>query len=210
MAVAGTSALKPAFPVPDALAGIIPAGGLLGGSAYSLGTAGALLLALLAEPSGEGNWCGVVGMPELGVEAAERAGVSLDRLVLVPEPGDQWLAVTAALVEVLPVIAIRPGGRFGAGDATRLSARLRDRGGVLLVHGDWPRSEARLEIAEPRWAGVGSGHGCLTEREVLVTATSKRFPERRSVRLELPDRDGRVTMVSAASIPERIGLRAAG
>lgn len=211
-ASAGTKVLKPTFPVPEALAGIVPTGGLLSGAAYSLGTAGALLLALLAEPSREGSWCGVVGVPELGVEAAERAGICLDRLVLVPEPGDQWLAVTAALAEVLPVIALRPGGRVREADASRLTARLRDRGGVLLVHGDWPRAEARLDLIEPRWSGVGAGHGCLTGREVLAAATSKRFPGVRSVRLQLPDENGRLAQAASAppSASEQVDLLVAG
>lgn len=206
----GGSSVKPTFPLPSELAGIMPAGGLVVGSAYSLGTAGALLLAMLAEPSREGSWCGVVGMPELGCEAAERAGICLDRLALVPAPADQWLAVTAALAEVLPVVAVRPSGRVGAGDAARLAARLRDRGGVLLVHGDWPRAEAMLELTEPHWVGVGTGYGYLERREVLVSATSKRFGGVRSVRLELPAADGRLLALSSTGGEQQDGLRVAG
>ena len=200
---------QPRYPVHPALVGLLPAGGLVAGSAYCVGTGGALLLAMLAEPSREGGWCGVVGIPELGCEAADRAGICLDRLALVPEPGDQWLAVTAALAEVLPVIAVRPGGRVGEGDAARLAARLRVRGGVLLVHGDWPRAEAVLELAEPRWAGVGAGHGHLERREVLVRATSRRFAGVRSVRLELPAADGRLLMLGSVD-EQPVGLRVAG
>lgn len=201
---------QPRFPVHPALVGLLPAGGLMAGSAYSLGTAGALLLTMLAEPSREGSWCGVVGIPELGCEAADRAGVCLDRLALVPEPADQWLAVTAALAEVLPVVAVRPGGRVSEGDAARLAARLRDRGGVLLVHGEWPRSEVLLELTEPRWAGVGTGYGYLERREVLVRATSKRFGGVRSVRLELPAADGRLLALGSAGDERQDGLRVAG
>ena len=86
------------FPVHPDLAALLPDGGLKPGSAYSLTGAGALLLALLAEPSREGYWCGVVGMPDFGAEAAAHAGVDLDRLALVPDPAEQWLATTAALV----------------------------------------------------------------------------------------------------------------
>lgn len=203
-------AVKPAFPVPPALARLLPSGGLVAGAAYSLGTAGALLLSLLAEPSREGSWCGVIGMPELGAEAAERAGVVLDRLALVPDPQGQWLAVTAALAEVVPVIAVRPGGPVREKEATRLAARLRDRGGVLLVHGDWPRAEALLEVTEPRWSGMGAGYGYLERREVLVRATSKRFGGVRSVRLELPAPNGRLLALGAARGEHPDGLRVAG
>ena len=114
----------------------------------------------------------------------------LERLVLVPDPADQWLAVTAALVEAVPVVAVRPCGRVREADASRLASRLRDRGSVLLVDGAWPRTEARLSLGEPRWSGVGAGYGYLSSREVTVTITSRRVPAARSVRLVLPRSDG--------------------
>jgi len=51
----------------------------------------------------------VVGVPEFGVEAASSFGIDLERLVLVPNPGDQWLAVTAAIAD-----GIRTSLRFDA------------------------------------------------------------------------------------------------
>jgi len=198
------------FPVPPELAGLLPDGGLKPGSAYSLATTGALLLALLAEPSREGHWCGVVGMPEFGAEAARLAGIALDRLALVPDPADQWLASTAALAEAVPVLAVRPTGLVREGDAARLMSRLRDRGGVLLVHGAWPRAEALLSLSEVRWSGVGDGFGTLTSREVTVTVSSRRIPVPRSVRLVLPDAHGRLAAAVVAPVEQGVGLRAVG
>jgi hypothetical protein len=196
------------FPVPTELSRLLPDGGLKPGAAYCLDSSGALLLALLAESSREGHWCGVVGIPEFGAEAAGHAGIALDRLALVPDPGDQWLASTAALSEALPVVAVRPSGLVREGDAARLMSRLRDRGGVLLVHGPWPRAEARLSLGEARWTGVGDGFGHLTSREVTVTVSSRRIPVPRSVRLVLPGPDGRLSAVEAPE--EHPGLRAVG
>lgn len=184
--------LRPSpYPAPAELAGLLD-GGLKPGAAYSLDTSGALLSALLAGASAEGHWCGVVGVPEFGAEAAGHAGVVLDRLVLVPDPADQWLAVTAALVEAVPVVAVRPFGRVREADASRLASRLRDRGSVLLVDGAWPRAEARVTLGEACWSGVGAGHGYLNSREVTVTVSSRRLPAARSVRLVLPSPDGRL------------------
>ena len=135
-------------------------------------------------------------MPRLGVEAAEGIGVDLSRLVLVPDPGARWLAVTSTVAEVLPVVAVRPSGRAADGEVSRLAARLRDRGAVLLVQGPWPQAEAVLDIGEPAWEGVGRGHGYLAAREVTLTSSSRRWPRSRRARVLLPDASGHVSAAS--------------
>jgi hypothetical protein len=189
----------PVLPVHPALASLLPGGGLRPGSAYSLPRSTSVLLALLAQPSQSGSWCGVVGMPRLGAEAAEGLGVDLSRLVLIPDPGARWLAVTSTVAEVLPVVAVRPSGRAADGEISRLAARLRDRGAVLLVQGPWPQAEAVIEEGEPAWEGVGRGYGYLSGREVTLTSSSRRWPRSRRARVMLPDAAGHV---SAA--PERM------
>ena len=61
-------------------------------------------------------------MPRLGAEAAEGLGVELARLVLIPDPGARWLAVTSTVAEVLSVVAVRPSGRAADGEIARLAA----------------------------------------------------------------------------------------
>jgi hypothetical protein len=206
----------PVLPTAPPLASLLPGGGLRPGAAYSLGPSASLLLALLARPSQEGSWCGVVGMPELGVEAAEHLGVDLSRLVLIPDPGPRWLAVTATIAEVLPVVAVRPSGRAGDAEVARLAARLRDRGAVLLVQGAWPQAEAVLDVGEPAWAGVGDGFGYLSRRELTVTVRSRRSPVPRRGRLLLPAPSGGLATASLetpapARAPEPVHeLRAVG
>jgi len=194
----------PVLPVHPALASLLPGGGLRPGSAYSLPRSTSLLLALLAQASQSGSWCGVVGMPRLGAEAAEGLGVDLSRLVLIPDPGPRWLAVTATVAEVIPVVAVRPSGRAPDGEVARLAARLRDRGAVLLVQGPWPQAEATLEVGEPAWSGLGRGHGYLAERTVTVTSSSRRWPVSRRGRVLLPDAAGGVTAAPTATRLQRV------
>jgi len=174
------------LPTPALLAGLLPGGGLVPGSVYSLTGGGWLLLSLFAEPSRAGLWCAAVGVPELGAEAAAQSGVNLERLALVPDPGGRWFSATAALAEVMALVAVRPASRVADADAARLAAKLRDSKTVLLTIGPWPRAEATLSVTAPRWSGLGEGHGYLRTREVLVTVTSKRTPLPRRVRMELP------------------------
>lgn len=188
----------PVLPVPQVLADLLPGGGLRPGSSYSLGRSMSLLFSLLAGPSRDGGWCGVVGMPGLGAEAARAAGVDLSRLVLIPEPGERWLAVTATIADVLPVVAVRPPARAKDGEISRLAGRMRERGAVLLVQGPWPQTEAMIDIDDPSWSGLGEGSGILSGRELTVTVTSRRFPSPRSGRIMLPDAGGAVSDLPGA------------
>lgn len=190
------------IPTHPAIADLLPGGGLKQGAAYSVERSATLIMALLAGPSAAGSWCGVVGMPEFGVEAAQRFGVDLDRLVLIPHPGDQWLTVTAAIADVLSVVVTRPPKRASDSSVSRLTARLRQRGATLIVLGSWPQSEAMLSLSESSWSGIGHGHGHLSARQVTVTVSS-RSGRPRTARLWLPDPQQEFRMVErqAAAVP---------
>lgn len=178
------------IPTHPAIGRLLPGGALKEGATYSVDRSLTLLMLLLAAPSAAGAWCGVVGVPEFGVEAAAGFGIDLERLVLVPEPGDQWLATTAAIADALSVIVVRPPRRASDASIARLSARLRKRGATLLVLGSWPYSEAMLSITESNWTGIGDGHGYLQSREATVTVTSKAMGRPRSARIRLPESHG--------------------
>jgi hypothetical protein len=152
---------------------VLPGGALREGAVVQVQGSITLLMAALAGPSASGRWVAVAGIPEFGVEAAARFGIELERLVLVPEPGRQWLTVAAALADVIPVVAVRPAGRLAPAEAARFAARLRQRGTLLLVDGEWPGSDARLELEHSDWSGLERGHGHLAEREVVVRVTGR-------------------------------------
>jgi hypothetical protein len=203
----------PVLPVASGLADLLPGGGLRPGGAYSLPRHTSVLLALLAEATRAGSWCGVVGVPQLGVEAAEAMGVDLSRLVLIPDPGPRWLAVTAAIADALPVVAVRPSGRAPDGEVSRLAARLRERGTVLLVQGPWAQTEAALEVDRLHWSGLERGHGYLAERTVTLVSSSRRWPVPRRARVVLPDASGAASpavprlarLEALAAVPEAGG-----
>jgi len=179
-----------------AIARLLPGGGLKQGAAYSVERSAALVMALLAAPSAAGSWCAVVGIPEFGIEAASGFGVDLERLALVPHPGDQWLAVTAAVADVIGMVVTRPPKRVADSSVSRLTARLRQRGATLIVLGTWPQSEAMLSISESNWSGIGNGHGHLTARQVTLTVSHRLDSRPRSTRLWLPDPGLRLAAVS--------------
>ena len=182
-------------PAPPVLAPLLPGGGWKPGCAYDVSSM-ALLAALLAAPSREGSWCAVVGLPEQGVEAAAMAGVRLDRLVLVPTPGQRWLSVVASLSGAVPVVAVRPPERVRESDAARLAARLREHQSVLFALGGWPGAEAVLTLDETSWTGLGTGWGYLAGRGANLNIASKRWSRARSVRIRLPGAGGALEAAS--------------
>ena len=194
----GRPAAQPVATHP-ALAGLLQ---LQAGSTYSVDSM-SLAMTLMAGPSADGAWCGVVGTAELGLEAAAAAGVELRRTILVPDPGEAWLEVVAALIDVLGVVVLRPPSHVGAKDVSRISARLRQRGGILIAYGDWPRSEARVSLSEVEWMGLGQGHGHLQARQATIEVQRGAAPARRG-RVWLPDMSQVVRRVdTAASAQDR-------
>lgn len=179
------------LPVRPDLAAVLPGAGLHRGSVVVVSGSPTLTLALLAAASAAGTWCAVVGMPTLGPLAAAELGLDVDRLALVPDPGPDWAAVVAALVDTLDLVVLRlPAGPrqhpgAGARDRSRLAARLRERGAVLVVCTDrspaqggvdvWPGADLRLRRAEVRWHGLGDGAGRLRGYELTVEVGGRRL-----------------------------------
>jgi len=193
-------------PTHPALAAVLPGGGLREGTVVQATGSTSLLMALLAGPSAAGRWAAVVGLPDFGVEAAARFGIALERLVLVPDPGRQWLTVTSALADVIPVIVIRPAGRLSPAESSRFTARLRQRGGVLITAGEWPGADTVLEVGESDWRGLGDGHGALAEREVLVRSAGRGGLGRPTrTRLRLPDHTLGISAMPAAGTDHTAG-----
>ena len=194
------------LPVLPALESLLPGGGLRRGSVVAVAGSTSLALALLGAASAQGSWCAAVGLPTLGLAAAAELGVVLDRFPLVASPGPGsgpggWAWVVASLLDAFDVVLARPpsgaGGGLRAADARRLTARVRERGAVLVVAGapgSWSEpAEVRLTLASAAWEGVGLGHGRLRARRVEVATGGRGAAGReRRVPLWLPHPDGGV------------------
>jgi len=171
------------LPVAGPLQALLPDGGLRRGSTVSVVGSASLALQLVAAASAAGSWAAAVGLPALGAVAAAEAGVVLERLALVPRPGEQWATVTAALLDALDIVLVRPPHRLRQADARKLIARARERGAVLVPLGPWEGADMRLEVASARWHGLGQGDGHLQGCRMEVAATGRRAAarERRAV-----------------------------
>jgi len=151
-------------PTLAALAGVVP---MRAGGTYGVDSA-SLALAMAAGASQAGEWVGFAGWRDFGAEAAVELGVDLTRTVLVPDVGEHWLEVTAALVDVLRVVVVRPPDTVSARAAGVVESRLRIRSAALVVWGDWPGCEARLSTERSWWSGPSDGRGRLRSRWTRV------------------------------------------
>ncbi|WP_203961584.1 hypothetical protein [Actinocatenispora thailandica] len=189
------------LPVYPPLRPLLPDGGLRRGSVLSVATeigGTSLLFALLGAASQQGEWCAMVGLPDIGVVSAAEFGVAPERLALVPHPGPHWWPVVGALLDGFGLVVAHPAGTVAAAQARRLAARARQRGAVLLVHGDWPGADVSLRCADPVWEGLSDGRGRLRRRALTVLATGRGAAARpRSARLLLPA--GRLGAASVAA-----------
>jgi hypothetical protein len=179
------------------------------------------MLALLAAASEAGSWCAVVGVPTLNAVAAAEMGIALDRLALVPTPGQEWATTVAALLDGLDVVVAAPPGPVAESLSARLAARARQRGSVLVPYGQWRGADLSIEAVRGNWHGLGAGRGRLRRRELTLRAWgrgSAAVP--REVNLWLPGPEPAATASAGPAFTPGVGgetklatvlsLRAAG
>ena len=174
--------------VPAVFSGVL--GGLRRGATAQVTGPGAtsVALALTARATQQGAWCAAVALPGLGCAAADELGVALDRLVVVPDPGDRWSSVVAALVEGFDIVISGP-PRAPSREIRRLAGRIRERRCAHVVVGRWPeRCDTRLECTATVWHGIDAGHGHLRARTIELRT------ERNDTTLWLPGPDGSVSV----------------
>jgi hypothetical protein len=154
-----------------------------------------LALALVGAVTDRDGWAAAVGLPHLGLVAAAELGVRLERLALVPAPGEQWAVVVAALVDGIDLLLLRPPVRVRSSEARQLSARARERGAVMVVlDPGWPEPpDLRLAVSRSDWDGLGAGYGYLQSRRAEVVLTGRRAAGRpRTCSIWLPGPHGEV------------------
>jgi hypothetical protein len=204
------SADEKVLPVADTFLSVLPWNGLKRGAILSVDSA-VVLFRLLSAASAEGSWVAFVALPELNLGAAKEHGVDLSRIACVASPPPEQVgAVLAALLDAVAITVVSPHVMLSAGDARRLGARARERGGVLIVCdlenatqqqlGFPSRSGGRsggrsfggfdidvqLTSSQRTHRGLEQGYGHLSQWSVEITAAGRRAaarPRRTTLRI---------------------------
>ena len=132
-----------------------------------------LLQVLLAGAMSDGAWGAVVGLPDFGALAAAEAGIPLDRLALVPDPGPDWPTVVSALLDGVAVVAVHTTEAVPAAVARALQARARNREAILIATRPWPGTDLTIETTGRSWTGLGTGRGRLRSQRLSLRSSGR-------------------------------------
>ncbi|MCP5025104.1 MAG: hypothetical protein GY929_02360 [Actinomycetia bacterium] len=198
------------LPVLDPLAPLLPDGRLRRGSTVAVGGGYAvrsLTHALVAGPVAAGSWVALVGLPNPGLLAASEVGLDLTRVVVVDRPpSGLWAQVVSALADAFDLVVVAPDRVLGAGEERQLSARIRERGTVLVQTtragrpAGFTSPDLALDVIDATWSGLDiDGHGYLRERRVMIESSGRREAGcSRRAELFLPGPHGRLAAVDPA------------
>lgn len=163
--------------VPGGLAQVLPGGGLPRRAVTQMSDTPALVVELLDRVAGAGGTVGVIGWPDLSY-AGMSAG-ALERVIAVPEPGIEDLAVAGVLAEGLDLVVLRTRTELQLSPvrARPLLARLRKGDAALVaVNVAVPSPALRISGQVAQFHGIGRGTGRIRGIDVRVRATAKGWP----------------------------------
>lgn len=122
----------------------------------------------------------------------------------MPNPGPEWATVVAALIDGVDVVVTAVPAAVSASVATRLAARARQRGSVLVPYGRWDGADVTLQVVRGVWEGLGQGRGRLRRREVTVSARGRGAAARpKEIKVWLPGAE--LTRVIPRAVRSTVG-----
>jgi hypothetical protein len=142
--------------------------------------------------------------------------VSLERTVFVADPTSgsrassqqaDAAAVLSALVDGVDVLLLAHHvvNSLSPSLLRRLQTRVQSRGGILVVVNETNPStsslsaDIRLTATTEQWQGVGSGHGHLQRRRVLLQLDGRRRARTSAHSVWLPDHRGQLSSVETTA-----------
>jgi len=185
----------PTLPVSPDLRAMFPEGGLVRGRTVLCGgdAAVALALRIVSQPTQAGSWLGVVGVHNIGVQAASEQGVALQRVVFVQPATSraEWVSTVAAAADGFDVLMLEVPHGITVADARRVQTRIQSRRNALVLIGATQKlalqsvfqPDVVIDTTTTQWNGIERGSGHVQSREVCVTVSGRRVPKARQYSL---------------------------
>ena len=153
----------------------------------------------IADPWGERTPYGAGEPWPVRVDVRLADGVTEDEV-------ERWVPAASILHsngDGLDIVALAVPGGVLPQLASRVTARARQRGAVLIVMGAWPGADVSLDVLRGAWHGLGQGVGRLRRREIEVHACGRGAAARsRRVRLWLPGSSGAAMEIPSINIED--------
>ena len=141
-------------------------------------------LQVVARATQEGSWLAVIGLDDLGLQAAFEHGVALDRTVVVGpmRTPREWTSAVGAAVEGFALVLLGVPRGVTAGDAQRLAMRIQARRAVAVCV-DPSRISKVASVFSPdvvvhtatfEWHGIEHGAGHVRCRDLEVEVSGRR------------------------------------
>ncbi|GAA3943127.1 hypothetical protein [Actinoplanes auranticolor] len=170
----GEADLARVLPAPPALAGLLPwPGGIRRGATVAAVGSTSLVIALLTEAMSAGSWAAIVGMPTFGALAAAEAGVPLEHLALIPEPGPDWPTVVSAAIDGVDIVVVATPDNVADSMIRALMNRARQKGTVLIPTSAWTGCDLVITLTGRTWSGLSHGHGRLRSQQMTLQAVGR-------------------------------------
>ena len=157
-----------------ALSQVLPNNGLPRQAVTHCSDTPALIVEVIDQVTAAGGHVGVVGWPELSYAAISKEG--LERIIAVPEPGIEDIAVAGVLAEGLDLVVLRTRTQLELTPvrARPLLARLRKGNAALLtVNTTVPSPALTITGHIEGFRGIGEGVGRIQSIDLRVRAESK-------------------------------------
>lgn len=163
---------------PPELAEVLPGGGLARRAVTEVSDCPALIVELISQATARGGHVGVVGWPELSLAGVVESG-RLEKVIIVPEPGNDPLGVIGGLVEGLDLVVARWAipTELSPVRARPMLGKLR--GGVaalVLVGARVSAPSARIQAEVTTFRGIGEGTGRIRGVDIAVRVEAKGWP----------------------------------
>lgn len=160
--------------VGGALSHVLPNGGLPRGAVTHFSDTPSLVVELIDQVTAAGGYAGVVGWPELSYAGVGADG--LERVIAVPDPGIEDLAVAGVLAEGLDLVVVRSRVPLALSPvrARPLLARVRKGSAALVtVNTTVPSPALAVTGCITGFHGIGEGMGRIAGIDVRVRAEQK-------------------------------------
>ena len=179
----------PTLPVPSDLRAMFIHGGLVRGRTVLCSGDAAITLALrtVSQATQAGSWLGVVGVRNIGVQAASEQGVALQRVVFV-QPATtraEWVSTVAAAADGFDVLMLEVPHGITVADARRVQTRVQSRRNALVLTSATQKlalqsvfqPDVVMDATTTQWNGIERGAGHVQSRDVCVAVSGRRVPK---------------------------------